>query len=288
MVAQSDPGVVAHEYRQVVLDGDAGAEDVEVAPVAVLVLGLQVQLGQLGTVGHVQREGVGLGLRGTVAARVAGGGAVPAPVLVPVEEQAPGGVDLLGPGVDPPVDQVEVVARLVHEESAGAVFVPVPAPEVVSAVVAVEQPFEVHRADLADRSGGDELADLAVDGVVAVVEADRDAAAGAVLGVVDPLEPVEVGSEGFLGDGVRAGLECSDDVVGVEPVDGADDGLVDGLLAEHAGEGLGGIGGDGGEARVGDDPVVHVHTGAVGVAQGHEPALVAVFVHQCVGVHPGP
>ena len=63
---------------------------------------------------------------------------------------------------------------LVHQQAAGVVLVAVPAAEVVGAVARVEQPLEVDRADLADRAGAQQGVQLAVDRVVAVVEADGD------------------------------------------------------------------------------------------------------------------
>src|SRR5690606_33042907 len=53
VVGELDSRGVAHQHRHVVFDGDAGAEDVEVAPVAVLVLSVQVELGEVRTVAQV-------------------------------------------------------------------------------------------------------------------------------------------------------------------------------------------------------------------------------------------
>ncbi len=278
---------VAHHHRHVVLDGDAGTEDVQVAPVAVLVLGVQVQPGQVRAVAHVQRERVVLGRGVAVAALVVGGQAVAAAALVAVEEQVAPGEDLGGARADPPVDQVEVVAGLVHQQAAGVALVAVPAAEVVRAVAQVEQPLEVHRSDLPDDARAQQVAQLAVDGVVPVVEADGDPAAGALLGGVDAAAALQVGGHRLLGDDVAARLQGGHDVVGVQPVDGAHDDLVDRLGVEHPDEVVGGVGGHGIVPGVGDDPVVDGHAGAVGVAQGDQAAPVGVRGDQGTGVHPG-
>src|SRR5699024_996257 len=132
VVAESHAGVVTHQDGHVVLDGDAGGEDVEVAPVSVLVLSLQVQLLQFGAVFHVQGKGVLA--RFVASVFVLGRQTVAASVLLSVEEQITPGEDFGGPGIDPPIDQVEVVTGLVHEQAAGAGLVPVPAAEVLGAV----------------------------------------------------------------------------------------------------------------------------------------------------------
>ena len=70
-----------------------------------------------------------------------------------------------------------------HHQTAGTVLVPVPAPKVVCAVHRVEQPLKVDRLDIANLAPGNELLDLPVRGVVAVVEQDLARAVGALDGV---------------------------------------------------------------------------------------------------------
>ena len=55
--------------------------------------------------------------------------------------------DLVRIGVEIPVEQVEMMRRLVHEQAAGILDVGVPAAEVVGAVLDVEIPVEVDRGD---------------------------------------------------------------------------------------------------------------------------------------------
>ena len=266
MVGELDSRGVAHQHRHVVFDGDAGAEDVEVAPVAVLVLSVQVELGEVRTVAQVEGERVVFGRGAVVGALVVGGYPVAAAVLRPVEEQVAPGEDFGGTGADPPVDEVEVVAGLVHQQAAGVVLVPVPAAEVVGPVAQVEQPFEVDRADLSDNAGAQQGVQLAVDRVVAVVEADGDPTAGALLGGVDAAAALKVGGHRFFRDDVAARVQGGHDVVGVQPVHGAHDHLVDRLSVEHPGEVVGVVGGDRVVSCLRDDFVMHGHPGAVGVA----------------------
>src|SRR5204863_484036 len=88
----------------------------------------------------------------------------------------------LGRGVEPPVDQVEVVARLVDHQPAGVALVAVPAAEVVGAVAGVEEPLEVDGEDAADRAGLEQLLDSAVARGVAEVEGDGEPAASGRAG----------------------------------------------------------------------------------------------------------
>src|SRR5690606_7588896 len=91
---------VAHQHRRVRFDGDAGAEDVEVAPVAVLVLSVQAELGEVRTVAQVEGERVVFGRGAVVGALVVGGYPVAAAVLRPVEEQVAPGEDFGGTGAE--------------------------------------------------------------------------------------------------------------------------------------------------------------------------------------------
>ena len=72
---------------------------------------------------------------------------VPPPVLLSVERELAEPRDFDGLGVDPPVDEIEVVPGLVHHETAGVGLLAVPSTEVVRPVHGVEQPFEVHGED---------------------------------------------------------------------------------------------------------------------------------------------
>jgi hypothetical protein len=64
--------------------------------------------------------------------------------------------------VEPPVDEVEVMGGLVDPERAAPLAQPVPAAEVVGAVLGVEIPGEVHGGDPPDRAREQYLLDLLV------------------------------------------------------------------------------------------------------------------------------
>src|SRR5690606_24133975 len=134
------------------------------------------------------------------------------PVLA-VEEQPAAGVDLRRTAVQPPVHQVEVVGRLVYQQTTGVALVTVPAPEVVRAVADVQQPFEVDRADLAHHALGEQLPDPLMDRVVTVVERYRDVPAGACHGVQDLPAAGDVDGHRLLGDHVAARLQRGHDVL---------------------------------------------------------------------------
>ena len=126
-------------------------------------------------------------------------------------------------GVDPPVQQVEVMRRLVHEEAAGIAAVGMPAAEVVGAVAGIEIPVEVGRAHLADPARRQQLADLPRGRREAVVEGDVDPPPGARLGREDAPAVRGGRRHRLLGDDVDPGLERLDDDVGMGVVAGADD-----------------------------------------------------------------
>ena len=67
------------------------------------------------------------------------------------------GVDHPGLRVDPPAEEVEVVAGLVDEKASRVALLPVPAPEVGGAVVDIQLPVEVHERELPDAAFGEEL-----------------------------------------------------------------------------------------------------------------------------------
>src|SRR5690606_28773664 len=117
----------------VVLDGDALVEDVAVAEVAVEVLLVVVEPLQLGVEAEVEGEAVAP-LVVERAARRPFAEAASAGVLGAVEAQATAGVHPSRGVGQPPVDQVEVMARLVDQEPAGLLLLAVPTPEVVGTV----------------------------------------------------------------------------------------------------------------------------------------------------------
>src|SRR5699024_6538913 len=101
---------VVHDRGEVVLGGDAVREDGLVAPVAVVLLGLEVQRLEALVGAQVQLEGIVGAVVG--AALGQGGLAALGRGVGPVEAQPAAGVDLHGGVGDPPVDQVEVVGGL--------------------------------------------------------------------------------------------------------------------------------------------------------------------------------
>ena len=123
-------------------------------------------------------------------------------------------------GAQPPVDQIEVMARLVDPQRAALRLQPVPAAEVVGAVADVEIPVEVDRADRAELVRREDLLDLDVLRREPIVEADGDLALVALLGFEDRLALLLVDHHRLFGDDVDAAVERADDVFAVEGVDG--------------------------------------------------------------------
>lgn len=225
--------LVLDDHGDVVLDGDALAEAVLVADVAVLVLGLEVQLLQLRVLVDVDRERVVLGVR---VVQVPLAQVLDAPlrrVLLAVEPQVAQAVDQLGLGVEPEVDQVKVVDRLVHLDAAAVRLVAVPPVHEVRAVRCVQDPVHVHGRHLADDAGVHQLAHLGVVRRVAVVEEHADLFARRLGRVDHLLQLVLVDGHGLLRDGVAPQLHRPDAVLVVELVDGRHDHGVGFLLRHH-------------------------------------------------------
>src|SRR6185503_15281615 len=63
-------------------------------------------------------------------------------------------------GAQPPVHDIEMVGRLVHQKAAATRLEAVPAPEVVGAVMDVEIPVEIDRDDAADLAAEQQFLDL--------------------------------------------------------------------------------------------------------------------------------
>lgn len=76
--------------------------------------------------------------------------------------------------LEPEVNKVEVVGRLVHKKASAVPLVTVPAAKVVSTVVRVQHPLEMNTCDLPDGTGTDDLGDLGVVWRISVVEGDAD------------------------------------------------------------------------------------------------------------------
>ena len=146
--------------------------------------------------------------------------------------------------IHPPVHQVEMVRGFVHQEAAGLVLVAVPAAEIVGAVNAVEIPAEIHRLDLADRAGHQDVLELRARRRIAVVERHRDALARLALRIEHALEPGQIDRHRLFGDDVAARLERPHDVFVVEIIRHRDDHRVRLLLGDHLVELGGQIGGN--------------------------------------------
>lgn len=180
------------------------------------------------------------------------------------------------------------MAGLVHHQPAGVRLVAVPAAEVVGAVPHVEQPLEVHRAHLADRAVGEQLAQLLVQGVVAVVERHPHLPPGVGDRVEDLPAAGRVHGHRLLGDDVAAGPQRRVDVRGVGVVHARHHQHVDALLGEHDGQVLGPVRRHRRVAQLAEPPVVGVHPGLVDVGERDEFGGVGVVAHQRPDEHLGP
>ena len=182
------------------------------------------------------------------------------------------------------------MARLVHQQAAGVLLLAVPAAEVVGAVHGVERPLEVHRGDLADLAGRDDLAQRRVPRGVPVVEGHDDVAAGLADRARDPPAARPVDGQRLLDDDVGPRGERPRHQLGVRVVGRGHDDDVDGLLGDHLLEAVGRVlrqpGGPAEGRR--DDALVVVHPARVGVEQRDEGGDVRVLPDDRVDVHARP
>ena len=127
-------------------------------------------------------------------------------------------VDVFGHTVDPPVDQVEVVAGLVDGKTSGVLTHTVPAMEIAGAVLDVDVPVQVNMGDFTDLALDDHLTDLGVDGVVAVVEGADDFTFGFLLSFHDLESISSIGGHGLFADDVDVISKTAGDVFNMETV----------------------------------------------------------------------
>ena len=218
---------VAHENVHRILDVDIVAKDVSVAHVAGFLFRPEVErFFHRGVLQHRVRVVVGEGIAGdrmAVIARVSGERGVAARhgILPAVEQQPAVRDDLCGNAVDPPVHEIEVMRRLVHEQPAGIAFLRMPAAEIVGAVAGVEQILHRHLANAPNGARGQDFADLRRTGRPAIVERDAHGAACLVHGAEDRRALFRGGRHGLFRDHIAAGAQRLDDVAIVFAVDRA-------------------------------------------------------------------
>src|SRR5882672_2703462 len=140
-----------------------------------------------------------------------------------VDAQCAVGNDRHWIGAEPPVDEIEVVRRLVHQEAAAARLEAVPTPEVVGAVIHVEVPAEIDRNHAADLAAEQQLLDLLVLRRIPQVECHDDLSTVPLFRVEHGLTLRLVDHHGLLGDHVDPAIERVHDIAAVEGVDGRDD-----------------------------------------------------------------
>ena len=112
--------------------------------IAVLVFRIRVYTLQRIVLLKMNREGVLLRLLAPSRADVVARPSVSFAVLFAVESELAHSRDGFGFGIDPPVDEVEVVSGFVYHESARVRLLAVPTAEVVGAVDGVQEPLKVY------------------------------------------------------------------------------------------------------------------------------------------------
>ena len=150
-----------------------------------------------------------------------------------VVDKGTAGVHLARIGTDVPVQEVEVVRRLVHEQIAAVGHECVPAPEVISSVLHIEIPMEVDRGDGANGTTRNEFLDLSSGRRTSIIERDVDPASGSLLRVEDAPAVSRRDRHRLFGDDIGASLESGDDDIGMRVVPATYDDRVGLRLREH-------------------------------------------------------
>ena len=273
------PGAVAHVERHLVRNGDAIAEHVLVTHIARIGLARQIELAEGFALGQVQAKRVVLGLWHAGVARIARELFIAAlhGVVLAVEHQIAIGKYLLGNGVQPPVHQVKMVRAFVDQQGARILNLRMPAPEVIRAMVGVQQVLQIDGMDFADHATGNQLLDLSAEWCPAVVEGDPHALAGGFHGFHDCAALGGIGGHGLLGDDIAACVQGAHDVLVVCRVFGADKYLIGLLLAQHVVKTVCGVGRHGVVSHVAHQQFVVVrHAGGAEVANAHQLVVLAV------------
>ena len=145
-IGQYLPCTVTNVQRHLVWHGNAITEHVLVAQVARVGLARQIELAERLTLRQVEAKRVILGLGRTGITRVTGEFFI-TPVdgiLFAIEHQVTVGKYLLRNGVEPPVHQIKMVRAFVNQQGARIFNVCMPAAEIVSTMVGVQQILKIH------------------------------------------------------------------------------------------------------------------------------------------------
>ena len=228
-VVKENSVLVAHIRHIGVLNVDLGIKDAHVGRVnrprvksagALQIEGIQM------VVLHMLTLGAGLpsGQIGAVSPFLTGGtvpSVFPGGVELAVGSvviQGSEGVDRVGDPVDPPVDQVEVVAGLMDGKAAGVLAHPVPTVEIAGAVFDVDVPGEVHMGDPSNALFQQQFPQFPVDRGVAVIEGADDFPFGLLFGLTDPDHILDIGAHGLFADDIEIVLQPLEDVVHMKTV----------------------------------------------------------------------
>ena len=207
----------AQHRRHGIGDVDVLAIDAAIAHIAVLARRILIEHGQPGILAHVEIEVAILGMDAGLAALAA---KRPVAAVIALRSE---GRDLAWHRVQIPVEQIEMMGGLVHEQAARMGFLGVPAAEIVGAMLGVEIPMEIDRGHGAHRLLAQQLLDAGGGGREAIVESHVDGPAGACLGFEDAAAFFRRGGHWLFGDHPAARLERLDDDLVMGVVTAADD-----------------------------------------------------------------
>src|SRR5271166_228694 len=146
--------------------------------------------------------------------------------LRPVEDAAPARGDQARHAAQPPVEQIEVMRRLVHEQATGICLVAMPAAEIVGAVMRVELPLEIDRGDMPDDARLQHLLQQGTRRRIAVVEGDCYRSSARLSRCDNPAAGLGIDRQRLLGDHIGAKLQRTHDIEAVRVIrDGHNDTL---------------------------------------------------------------
>ncbi|MNZ69726.1 hypothetical protein D3C78_880360 [compost metagenome] len=181
-------------------------------------------------------ERIGAQIHGIIALAFVRTGATacsPERAVLAIVQQLSEALHFHGIGIEIPVQKIEMVGGLVHEQAAGMFGKGVPAAEIIRAVLVIEIPVKIDRGDGADCTLVDKLLDACGGGRETIVEGDVHTAAAFRLRGANTVNLFRGGGHGLFADDIGPAFQRADDDVVVSIVRRADDDEFRALLFHH-------------------------------------------------------
>ena len=164
--------LITDHYTHIVFNINPVRENALIPDISIVFFIFKVQLVKIRAFGYGKCKGIFLCCRIIFCPGVKFFDAPLFSIFPAVKFQIPHRIDCFRPGLDPPVDQVEVMGGFVDHQAAGIPFVPVPASEIIRPVIGVQKPFKVDAGQSPANPAGKQFPDFSIAWTVTVVERD--------------------------------------------------------------------------------------------------------------------